>query len=136
MRGSLDKNHHPVLSTLEGSGEITIKNVELNGVKVLKHLSRYSKKHDMDNPAVTNLVFDTKITKGRVYINTIEFMMGKYLTEIEGSCSFDSDVDYWVHVSVAPLYKIRLPVHITGNIDTPIIKVGTGGKKDFTFDDL
>jgi hypothetical protein len=136
LRGSLDKNHHPVLSTLEGSGSIVIRNAELNGVKVLKHLSRYSKKHEMDNPAVTNLVLDTKISKGRVYINTVEFMMGKYLTEIEGSCSFDSDVNYLLHVGVPPLYKIRIPVHITGNIDDPTIKIGTGGEKDFNFDDL
>ena len=126
LRGELNKSFSPLMETLIGGGTIVIEDAQIKGMEVFNHVSNITKKKELNDPKVKNITLETEIKGGKVFIKPVTFQIGKYLTELEGSQSFDNTMDYVLKISVPSLHKIKVPFHISGTVNKPIVKLGKG----------
>jgi hypothetical protein len=133
LKGELARDYSLIQATLVGNGTIIIEDAQVKGMKVLNHVSRITKKEELNNTRVQDIVMETEIKGGKVLIKPFSFLIGKYRTELEGSHGFDNVVDYIFRISVPPLNKIKIPFHISGTLSKPVVKVGKGHEQfDFS----
>jgi len=133
LKGELAADYSLVLSTLAGNGTIIIEDAQVKGMKVLNHVSRITKKAELNDAHVQDIVMETEIKGGKLLIKPFSFLIGKYRTELEGSQGFDDVMDYVLRISVPPLNKIKIPFHISGTLSKPVVKVGKGHEQfDFS----
>ncbi len=126
VKGELAPNFSPIYSTLTGGGKIVIDSVQIKGMKIMHHLKNVSKKEEFNNPALTDVTINTEIKGGKIYMSPFTFMASKFLTEVEGWQGFDEKMEYLIKLSVPPLNLVKIPIHITGTSEKPIIKMGKG----------
>lgn len=133
LKGELAPDFTPVLATLTGNGTIVIDDAMIKGTKVFNHVGKITSKDELADPHVQDIIMETEIKGGKVFIKPFSFQLGKYHTEFEGSHSFDNVMDYVLRISVPPFNKIKIPFHISGTVDKPVVKLGKGHEKfDFT----
>lgn len=126
LRGEVAPDFMPVYSTLAGSGKIFIDSVSVKGMKLFTHIKNVSKKDEFHNPDLNDIVMDTEIKDSKLVIYPFTFKVSKFMTEVEGSQTFDNIMDYSVKLSVPPLKRVKIPISITGSADKPLIKLGKG----------
>jgi AsmA-like C-terminal region len=126
LKGELAPDFTPILNTLSGSGTIIVDSAQIKGMKVMNHVSKITKKDELNNPQVQDIKVETEIKNGQVLIKPFTFQIGKYTTELEGSHSFNNDMNYVLKIGVPPLNKLKIPFHISGTVDKPVVKLGKG----------
>jgi AsmA protein len=121
------------METLTGKGRIIIDSAQIKGTQVFGHVGRMTGKNAFSDPRVKGIVMETEIKGGQVLMKPFSFQIGKYMTELEGSYSFKNTLSYVLRISVPPLNRIKIPFHISGTSDKPIIKLGKGHERhDFS----
>jgi hypothetical protein len=126
LKGELNPDFSPAMATLTGGGTIIVEDAEIKGMKVFNHVSNITNKKELNDPKVKTMTLETEIKGGKVYIKPVAFQIGKYLTELEGSQGFDNTIDYVLKLSVPSLHKIKVPFHISGTVNKPVVKLGKG----------
>jgi hypothetical protein len=126
LKGEIAPDYSPVYATLIGSGKITIDSVSVKGMKLFNHIKNVTKKEEFNNPDLTDIAMDTEIKGGKILISPFSFKVSKFLTEVEGFQGFDDKIEYLIKLSSPPFYKLKIPVHISGTTDKPLIKLGKG----------
>ncbi len=126
LKGELSPDFSPVMETLTGHGTIIIDDAQIKGMQVFNHVGKITGKDALTAPRVQNIIMQTEIKGGMVRVKPFSFQVGKYFTELEGSYSFKNTMNYVLRISVPPLNKIKIPFHISGTVEKPIVKLGTG----------
>ena len=133
LKGELADNFTPIFKTIVGGGIVKIENAELKGMKVMSHISNITNKKEMTDPTIKDIVMTSEIKGGKVFVNPFTFQLGKYITSLEGSHSFENEINYLLKISVPPFNKIRIPFHVTGTVDKPVVRLGKGHEEyDFS----
>jgi hypothetical protein len=128
LKGDLNPDFTPIYSSLIGGGKIIIDSVSMKGMKLMNHVNKVSKKTEFKDPDLTDIVMETEIKGGKVFIKPFTFKVSKYLTEVEGWQSFDDKMEYLIKMSVPPFNRIKIPISIMGTSDKPVIKMGNDFK--------
>jgi hypothetical protein len=128
LKGDLNPDFTPIYSSLTGGGKIIIDSVSMKGMKLMNHVNKASKKNEFKDPDLTDIVMETEIKGGKVFIKPFTFKVSKYLTEVEGWQSFDDQMEYLIKMSVPPFNRLKIPISIKGTSDKPIIKMGNDFK--------
>lgn len=96
--GSLLQDMSPNYNNMQGLGIINVLNGALNDVQVLSKVSGFAGGNTLkDNDGTVSLkdvLLQTEIKEGRVYVKPFDMQIGGYTTSIEGSNGIVGDLDY------------------------------------------
>ncbi|HYC86323.1 MAG TPA: hypothetical protein VEB86_13915, partial [Chryseosolibacter sp.] len=68
LKGELLPNLYPVFTSVSGGGTIRIREAKINGMKVFKHISGMTKKEELLNPDLKDIVMETSVQRGVFYV--------------------------------------------------------------------
>lgn len=131
-------------SSIAASADLTIENGQLIEYKVLESLSEYIKMNELKNIKFATLQTHVDIKNKTVYISKTSVKNSALDLEISGSHTFDNNIDYRIKLRLSdwlakrpgktkqfdeemnevendPENKRCVFLHITGNVDKPII---------------
>ena len=108
----LDENMSPIMSSVDGSGSLSTKDLSLSGVTVIDQVATIVNKPELKNIKAKDLKIDFTIKDGRVTTKPFDLKLGDYTMNLSGSTGLDQTIDY--------RGKITLPAS-AGNIS----KLGT-----------
>lgn len=128
LKGELDSELKPLMKSLNGYGLISVENANIKGMKVLSHISKISGHDDLHKQDLHNALIITEIKGGKVHIKPFTINLGKYLTNFEGTHSFDNEISYFVKLGIPPFQKIPIPLHIKGTLDKPEVTLANKKK--------
>ena len=102
ISGSLLEDMSPNYNTMQGLGLVNVANAVLNDVNLLSTVSGFAGGNTLkDNDGTVSLkdvLLQTEIKEGQVYIKPFEMVLGGYRTEVGGSNSIVGDLDYTMSV--------------------------------------
>lgn len=135
LKGLLGFDYKPQLHTLTGKGKIVVDYAKIKGLKMFHHISKITKRDELHEPQLDDIIFDTEIKNSKILVKPLSFKIGKYNVELEGTHTFENNMNYIFRIGVPPINKLKIPMHITGNPEKPIVKLGKG-HENFDFSQL
>lgn len=129
LKGTIDNNFKPKFELLEGNGTISVEKARIKGLKVAGHIGKAANQQDLHHQEIEETTIETEIKNAKVFIKPFIVKLGKYTTHFEGTHSFSNEIDYFVRLGVPPFNKIKIPMHITGTLDNPVVKINKKKEK-------
>ena len=130
INAQLDSVMSPVLNTLEGSGSLSTKNLNLSGVSILDKIADATKYTGLKNLSVKDMNIDFTIKDGRLNTKPFDIKMGSTTLNLTGSTGLDQTIDYTGELSLpesagslGALSAVNLK--IGGTFTSPKISVDT-----------
>ena len=96
----LDDTMSPALSTMNGSGSLSTKDVSLDGVTVIQQVADVLQKPSLKNTKVKDINLDFTITDGRVTTKPFNIKLGDYKMNISGTTGLDQTIDYRGEITI------------------------------------
>ena len=90
----LNDEMSPVVQTLNGSGSLSTKDLNLNGVQFINLVADIVKKPSLKDTRVKNLDLEFTIKDGRVATKPFDIKMGDYVMNLSGTTGLDQTIDY------------------------------------------
>lgn len=90
----LDENMSPVMQKVQGSGNLSTKDLSLSGVKFIDQIADIVKKPSMKDIEVKDLNLGFEIKDGRVNTQPFYLKLGDYTMNLSGSTGLDQTIDY------------------------------------------
>lgn len=90
----LNENMSPVMQKVQGSGNLSTKNLSLSGVKFIDQVADIVKKPSMKEIEVKDLNLGFEIKDGRVNTQPFDLKLGDYTMNLSGSTGLDQTIDY------------------------------------------
>lgn len=90
----LDDNMSPIFSSLNGEGNLSTQDLNLNGVQVISQVADIVKKPSLKETRVKDLNVGFTITNGRVNTRPFDVKIGDYVMNLSGSTGLDQSIDY------------------------------------------
>lgn len=156
LRGDLDQQMEPVMSSLFGQGTLKTKDVYIREFKPLEEIAKVLKKPELAYSRLENLDFSYDIADGKMITKPFDVKIDQIKANVEGSTAFeDQAIDYKMKAFVpTSLFgaqanevvsgwlgqlgqgigrdlkvpaEMDLTARITGTIDKPVVKPVFGG---------
>ena len=126
----LDSEMSPVLNTLQGNGNLSTRDLSLNGVKVIDEIADATKQPNLKNMKVKDMSLDFTIKDGRVSTKPFDIKLGDYNMNLSGSTGLDQTIDYSGKVklpaSAGDIAKLStLDLKIGGTFNSPKVSIDT-----------
>ena len=90
----LDENMSPVMQKVQGSGNLSTKDLSLSGVKFIDQVADIVKRPSMKEIEVKDLNLGFEIKDGRVNTQPFDLKLGDYTMNLSGSTGLDQTIDY------------------------------------------
>ena len=90
----LNENMSPVMQKVQGSGNLSTKDLSLSGVKFIDQVADIVKKPSMKEIEVKDLNLGFEIKDGRVNTQPFDLELGDYTMNLSGSTGLDQTIDY------------------------------------------
>jgi AsmA protein len=126
LKGELHHNLYPVFESVEGGGTIRIREAKINGMKIFSHISGLTKKEELKNPDLKDVVMETVVDKGIIYIKPFSMKIAGFDTDIEGKHDINGSMNYILKMAIPPFEIVKIPLHVNGTYDNPKIHLGKG----------
>lgn len=124
VKGKLDGNMQPIYPSLVGAGKLSVKNVKMMGFKLFGAVSKKTDTEAIKNPDVTEVDIKTSIKNNIITIERFKFKVAGFRPRIEGSTSFDGNLNIKMRLGLPPLGILGIPMTITGTQENPKVKMG------------
>ncbi len=102
VSGSLLQDMSPDYNTMQGFGLVNVANAALNEVKLLSTVSGFAGGNTLQGNdgtvSLKDVLLQTEIRDGRVFVKPFEMNLGGYRTGVEGSNGITGDLDYTMSV--------------------------------------
>lgn len=125
----LDGEMSPVLETMQGSGNLSTKDLSLSGVDIIDKIAEATGKSDLKNITAKDLSVDFAIKDGRLSTNPFDIKWNDYVMNVSGSTGLDQTVDYTgtitLPASVSNKYVSSLGLKIGGTFTSPKVSIDT-----------
>ncbi len=128
LTGKLSAEMLPINETIKGEGEIRIASAKINGMKLFERMSRATKKQQMNDPHIRDLVIKTSIENNRLTVKPFSTKISGFNTDIEGIQNFSGVLNYLVKIELLLIEKLKIPFHISGTYKDPKVAIGKGHK--------
>ena len=115
----LDNTMSVNTQALQGSGNLSTKDLSLSGVKFIDQVATIVKKPGLKDIKVDNLNLNFVITDGRVTTDPFDLRLGDYNMNLSGSTGLDQTIDY--------KGKITLPADIGGKVRLSTVDMNIKG---------
>lgn len=96
----LDNNMKPIVSTLNGSGSLSTKDLSLNNVQIIQLVADIVKKPSLKDTRVKDLNLEFTINEGRVTTKPFDIKLGDYKMNLSGTTGLDQTIDYKGEITI------------------------------------
>jgi AsmA protein len=131
LKGELMPNMTPVLESISGGGTIRISEAQVNGMKLFNHISGITKKEELKNPMLKDIVMETTVSDGVVAVKPFSMKLAGFDTEIEGQHQLSGAMSYVLKIALPPFEIVKIPLHVSGTYEKPKIHLGKGHEGAF-----
>ena len=90
----LDQTMSPVLSTMEGDGSLSTRDLSLSGVAAIDKIADAINKPDLKNLSAKDMNLDFTIKDGRIETQPFDLKLGDYTLNLSGTTGLDQTIDY------------------------------------------
>lgn len=130
IQTDLDATMSPVLSTMQGNGNFSTKDLSLSGVKVIDQIADAVKKPELKEMKVKDMTLDFTIKDGRVATQPFDIKLGEYAMNLSGTTGLDQTIDYTGKIklpaSAGDFAKLTtLDLKIGGSFTSPKVSIDT-----------
>ena len=84
----------PVLSTMEGDGSLSTRDLSLSGVAAIDKIADAINKPDLKNLSAKDMNLDFTIKDGRIETQPFDLKLGDYTLNLTGTTGLDQTIDY------------------------------------------
>jgi uncharacterized protein involved in outer membrane biogenesis len=149
LNGKLGRDYAPYFETLNGGGQITLKNLELVGNNLFAEIGKYFRKDLFTNVKVNDFSSNIVLTNGALMISPFTTKVANQEVTVSGSQSLALDLNYQFNFKVnkndlAPdvtgligmvpgtenIDKYPIKINVVGNLKKPEVKVDLSEAKD------
>ena len=124
VQGKLNKDMKPIFPSLSGGGVLSVKDVKMKGFKMFNSVSKSTNFESIKDPNVTKVDIKTTIKNNIIAIEQFKFKFAGFRPRIEGTTSFDGQLNIKMRLGLPPLGIIGIPLTITGTQEKPKVKLG------------
>ena len=124
VAGKLDGNMQPIYPSLVGGGTLSVKDIKMRGFKMFGTVSEKTNTEAIKNPDLSKVDINTTIKNNIITIERFKFKFAGFRPRIEGTTSFDGQLNLKMRLGLPPLGIIGIPLTITGTKDDPKVKLG------------
>ncbi|MNF34898.1 hypothetical protein D3C84_157520 [compost metagenome] len=124
LKGKLNADMSPIYPSLAGGGVLSIKEVQLKGMKMFNAVAKTTNNEAIKNPEISKIDIKSSIKNNIITIERFKFKFAGFRPRIEGTSSLDGKLNIKMRLGLPPLGIIGVPLVITGNKDNPKIKIG------------
>lgn len=90
----LDQTMSPVLSTMEGNGSLSTRNLSLSGVTAIDKIADAINKPELKNLSAKDMNLNFTIKEGRIETEPFDLKLGDYTLNLSGTTGLDQTIDY------------------------------------------
>lgn len=120
MSSSLTSNLEPILSTLNGLGDLSSSSLSISGFKPLDKISEVTKLKNFNNQTINNLKAKFKFEDGKLGFNPFDVVLGGIKTNVSGTTSLDQSIDYNMKMIIP---KDKIPAEMVKMVEQAAAKV-------------
>lgn len=135
MKSSLTKNLEPIYSSLTGGGDLFTNMVTVSGFEPLTKLGDELKINKLSNQTIKDLRAKFKFADGKVTVKPFNVKLSGIDTQVEGSTSFEQDVDYKMTMNIPkemiPQGMIKVAEQGLAKVNGIAPKLNVGSIPDF-----
>ncbi len=119
LNGKLDQNMQPVYPSLKGGGVLSIKDVKLNGLKLINAVSKATNKDSVSNPNLKAVDIKTTIANNIITLERTKLKVHGFRPRFEGQASFDGKLNLTGRLGLPPFGILGIPFTVTGTEENP-----------------
>lgn len=123
LKGDFDGNMKPIYPSLEGGGNVNLRDVEVKNLKMLSAVGDNIGADAFDNPDMKGVDINTTIKNNLIHVEPFTFKVSILRPSISGTTSFNGLLDFRVRVGLPPGGWIGFPIVVTGTHEKPKIKI-------------
>jgi AsmA protein len=123
VKGDLDGNMNPIYPSLKGGGTISVRDVQVSGLKLFGKMSEKTGSEGLDNPNVKDIQVKSVIKNNLITIDPFTLKVAGFRPTIKGTTSFDGLLDLRIRLGLPPGGLVGIPMVVTGTHEAPKIKV-------------
>jgi AsmA protein len=130
LTGELTHSLFPVFGSLKGSGTVRIRDAVINGMKLFHHIGGLTKKEELMNPKLKDIIMDIEVDKGVVEVKPFTMKLGGFDTEVAGRHELTGYMNYILKIALPPFDLVKIPLHVDGTYDNPKVHIGKGHEEN------
>ncbi len=149
LTGKLGKDYAPYFETLNGNGQISLKNLELVGNNMFAEIGKYFRKDLFTNVKVNDFASNIVLTNGALSISPFTTKVANQEVTVSGSQTLALDLNYQFNfkvnkndlaadvtnlIGLVPgaenIDKYPIRINVVGNLRKPDVKVDLSEAKD------
>ena len=122
--GVLEGDMKPNYPSLNGGGDLSVKQVKMKGFKLFNAVSKKTDSEGLKDPDISKVIIRTTVKNNIIKIEPFKFKVAGFRPKIQGESSFDGKLNMKMRLGLPPLGIIGIPIKITGTQDNPVIGLG------------
>lgn len=130
LSGKLDKDMHPELKSLKGSGVLSVRKVKIKGFKLFNAVSKSTGKSSIVDPDISNINIKSKIANNIMTIERTKLKVAGFRPRFEGQIGLDGRLNLQARLGLPPFGIFGIPFTVTGTQENPQIHLRRGKNSD------
>ena len=122
MSSDLTANMEPILSSLNGLGDLTSNSISISGFKPLDKISEVTKLKNLNNQTINNIKTKFKFEDGKMAFNPFDVVLGGIKTNVSGTTSLDQSINYDMKMIIP---KEKIPAEMVKIVEQAAAKVNS-----------
>lgn len=118
----LTSNLDPILSSINGLGDLTSSSLHVSGIKVFDKLSEVTRLDNLNNQTIKNIKAKFKLEDGKLALNPFDVVLGGIKTNVSGTTSLDQSIDYKLKMTIP---KEKIPKEMVRIVEEAAAKVNS-----------
>ena len=123
LSGKLDENMQPVYPSLKGGGVLSIKDVKLNGFKLMNAVGKATNRDSINNPNLKAVNIKTTIANNIITLQKTKMRIFGFRPRFEGQIGLDGQLNLSGRLGLPPFGIFGIPFSVTGTQDNPQVKL-------------
>lgn len=123
LKGDFDGNMKPIYPSLEGGGNVNLRDVEVKNLKMLSAVGDNIGANAFNNPDMKGVDIETHIKNNLIHVDKFTFKVSILTPSVSGTTSFNGLLDLRIRVGLPPGGWIGFPIVVTGTHEKPKIKI-------------
>lgn len=130
VKGKLDENMMPIYPSLEGGGVLSVKDVQVKGLKLFSAVSKATNGDSLNNPNLKKVDFKTTVKNNIITLERTKMRIFGFRPRMEGQVSLDGRLNLKMRIGLPPLGIFGIPVTVTGTQANPKVALRRGKDED------
>ncbi|WP_139423229.1 AsmA-like C-terminal region-containing protein [Chryseobacterium mulctrae] len=123
LKGDFDGDMKPIYPSLEGGGNVNLRDVEVKNLKMLSAVGDNIGANAFNNPDMKGVDIETHIKNNLIHVDKFTFKVSILTPSVSGTTSFNGLLDLRIRVGLPPAGWIGFPIVVTGTHEKPKIKI-------------